>query len=63
MEKATQRFIHFESGENFEQQLLAGNISEESIVFIKDISKIWTHSQYYPDFKLATEGDINALFE
>jgi hypothetical protein len=40
MEKITQRFVHFESGENFKSQLLAGNISEESIVFIKDMSKI-----------------------
>lgn len=63
MEKITQRFVHFETGENFKSQLLAGNISEESIVFIKDISKIWTHGQYYPDFELATEEDIDALFE
>lgn len=41
------KLIHFQTLDNFNNQLSAGNILDTSIVFIKDAKKIWTHGEFY----------------
>ena len=41
------KLIHFQTLSNFQTQLGNNNISENSIVFIKDAQMIWTHNTYY----------------
>lgn len=41
------KLIHFQTLENFNTQLSAGNILDTSICFIKDAKKIWTHGEFY----------------
>lgn len=41
------KLIHFQTLDNFNAQLSAGNILSTSIVFIKDAKKIWTHNEFY----------------
>ena len=60
------KLIHFQTLNNFNIQLSAGNILDTSICFIKDAKKIWTHGQFYDcDIDLsdyATKEDLtNAL--
>lgn len=41
------KLIHFKTLANFNTQLGNNNISDKSIVFIKDVQMIWTHNQFY----------------
>lgn len=41
------KLIHFNKLANFKKELANGNISDKSIVYIKDSQQIWTHGQYY----------------
>ena len=43
----TERLIHFKKKEDFQKEYDSGNISETSIVFIKDSGEIWTHNSGY----------------
>ena len=48
-------FIYAKSKALFEQQLEAGNVLDEAIVFIEDTKEIWNHGNYF-----AGEGvDVN----
>lgn len=48
-------FIYAKSKALFEQQLEAGNVLDEAIVFIEDTKEIWNHGHYF-----AGEGvDVN----
>ena len=57
------KLIHFQTLNNFNIQLSAGNILDTSICFIKDAKKIWTHGQFYDcDIDLsdyATKEELN----
>lgn len=53
---ANKRFIHFKEKSKFNEELEAGNISDDSIVFIKDSKEIYTHNQTYG-------GDIEELIK
>lgn len=41
------RFIHVKEYNTFVARLNAGDITEDKIVFIHDVKKIWTHNQLY----------------
>lgn len=41
------RFLFFRTKESFERELDLDNISQQSIVFIKDANAIWTHNTYF----------------
>lgn len=56
------KLIHFQTLNNFNTQLSAGNILDTSIVFIKDAKKIWTHGQFY-DCAAGGEMDNDELSE
>lgn len=49
MSKIENRLVHFSRFSSFEKELLAGNILDHSIVFIKDRHLVWTHGTYYSD--------------
>lgn len=41
------KLIHFNNKDNFSTQLELANIEDQSIVFVKDSSQIWTHGHTY----------------
>ena len=49
MSKIENKLVHFSRFSSFEKELLAGNILDHSIVFIKDRHLVWTHGTYYSD--------------
>lgn len=51
----TKKLVHFKTQANFDKELNAGNISDTSIVFIKDTQRIWTHGTYFSSLKEALE--------
>lgn len=54
------KLVCFKKQANFDQKLQAGEISDYSIVFIKDTQKIWTHGVYFSSLKELLEK-IEAL--
>lgn len=54
------KFIHAKTLAEFQKELSAGNILDESIVFIKDAQQIWTHGQYYSITDAPADGNIYA---
>ena len=55
------RFVYFEKQSDFDRQ--KSNISDYSIVFIKDSATIYTHGVYYRaiDTEVLTEEDYERL--
>lgn len=51
------KFIHAKTLAEFQKELSAGHILDESIVFIKDAQKIWTHGQYYSITDAPADGN------
>lgn len=51
------KFIHANTLAGFQRELSAGNILNTSIVFIKDVQKIWTHGQYYSITDAPADGN------
>lgn len=51
------KFIHAKTLAGFQEKLYAGHISDTSIVFIKDVQKIWTHGQYYSITDAPADGN------
>ena len=51
------KFIHANTLAGFQKELSAGNILDTSIVFIKDVQKIWTHGQYYSITDAPADGN------
>lgn len=51
------KFIHAKTLAEFQKELSAGHILDESIVFIKDVQKIWTHGQYYSITDAPADGN------
>lgn len=49
------KLVCFKKQANFEERLNAGDISDYSIVFIKDTQKIWTHGVYFSSLKEVME--------
>ncbi len=45
----TNKIIHFKTYAAFNQQLQNGNISDNSVVLIKDTKQIYSHGQFYGD--------------
>lgn len=43
MANKTERFINFKKEEDFKKALEAGEINSESVVFIDDVRKLYTH--------------------
>ena len=56
----TKKLVCFKTQANFDANLEAGNISDYSIVFIKDTQRIWTHGAYFSDLAELT-GRLSAL--
>lgn len=54
------KLIHFNTFNAFKKDLDAGNILEYSIVWIKDVKKMYTHGEYYDCSGLSDE-DIQKL--
>ena len=61
-------FIYTKTKDLFEEQLNAGNVSNEAIVFIEDTKQIWNHGTYFDcsvtsevfeEYKTKTEQSIN----
>lgn len=55
------KLIHFKKKTTFTTELNAGNILDNSIVFIKDTKEIWTHGQLYSCS--LTEEEINSIIK
>lgn len=49
-------FIHCQTEAEFNKQFSEGNISNNSICFIKDSNKIWTHDNFYNTSEIKTDG-------
>lgn len=49
-------FIHCQTEAEFNKQFSEGNISNNSICFIKDSNKIWTHNNFYNTSEIKTDG-------
>lgn len=50
------KLVHFKTYNEFKRNLDAGNILNESIVFIKDQQRIWTHGTFYSSLKEVTDA-------
>ena len=50
-------FIHCQTEAEFNKQFSEGNISNNSICFIKDSNKIWTHNNFYNTSEIKTDGE------
>lgn len=54
-------FIHCQTEAEFNKQFSEGNISNNSICFIKDSNKIWTHNNFYNTSEIKTDGGDNVF--
>lgn len=54
-------FIHCPEKSQFTEQLESGNVSDDSIAFIKDTEEIYTHGTYYGGKSINTNGTITAV--
>lgn len=43
--------VYFKNKASFEEELEAGNISDQSIVFVEESGEIWTHGSYYTEYE------------
>lgn len=54
-------FIYSKTKDLFLEQLNAGNILDEAIVFIEDTKEIWNHGTYFASLTTLTNDEVDLI--